>query len=151
MPVAKMPRESHDLARVRMSDVDDGLDRRPNDQPRPVIELHTVSIGHRDRVGQVEKHLIALIGGQAHAPAMPKVEIERDRACCTLLWPFTGASMNDHPLRHGSHISTGSSVAPWGALTRVHRSEVAHRLALHMSPGRPPCAASHRSESSTAC
>src|SRR5262245_33219994 len=46
MTVAEMPRESHELARLRVSDVDDGLGRRSNDEPRPVVELHAVSIGH---------------------------------------------------------------------------------------------------------
>ena len=74
MPVAEMPRESHELTRIRVSDVDDGLRRRSNDEPRPVIELHAVSIGHRDRCGQIEKYLVALIGDQADAPTMPMVE-----------------------------------------------------------------------------
>ena len=55
MTVAEMPRESRELTRVRVSDVDDGLGRRSNDEPRPVIELYAVSIGHCDRGGQIEK------------------------------------------------------------------------------------------------
>jgi hypothetical protein len=120
MPVAEMPRESHQLTRLRVSDVDDGLRRRSNDKPRPVVELHTVSIGHRDRCGQIEKDLIALIGDQAEAPPMPMIEIEGNRPVGKFLRPFTGASMNDRPLRHSSHISTRNSVVPWAALTRVH-------------------------------
>src|SRR5262245_6057134 len=135
MTVAKMPGEPHELTRLGVSDVDDGLGRRSNDEPRAIIELHAVSIGHRDRSGQVEQHLISLIGDQADPPTMPMVEIERDRAGCAFLWPFTSASMNDHPLSHSSHISTGSSAAPSAALTRVHRSEAGHRLALRRSQG----------------
>ena len=121
VPVAEMPRESHELTRLRVSDVDDGLSRRSNDEPRSVIELHTVSIGHRDRSGQIEKKFVAPIGDQADAPTMPTLEVERDRAGCEFLRPFTSASMNDRPQRHSSHINTGSSAVPWAALTRVHR------------------------------
>jgi len=121
MTVAEMPRESRELTRLWMSDVDDRLGRRANDEPRPVIELHAVSIGHGNRGGQIEKHLVALIGDQTDAPAMPMVEIETDRAGCTFLRPFTNTSMNDRPLRRDSHINTGNSVVPWAALTRVHR------------------------------
>src|SRR5262245_27255115 len=104
-----------------MSDVDEGLDGRSNDEPRPVIELDAVSIGHRDRGGQIQQHLVALIGDQTHTPTMPMIEIERDRTGCEFLRPVTCALMNDCPLRHSSHINTGSSVVPWAAPTRVHR------------------------------
>jgi hypothetical protein len=120
MPVAEMPRESDELTRFRVSDVDHGLRRRSNDEPRPVLELHAVSIGHWDRYRQIEKHLVALIGDQTEASTMPMVEIESDRADCEFLRPFTGASMNDRPLRHSCHISKGNSAVPWAALTRVH-------------------------------
>jgi hypothetical protein len=120
MPVAEMPRQSHELTRIRVSNVDDRLGRRPNDEPRPVIELHAVSIGHCDRRGQVEKYLVALIRDQADASTMPMVEIESDRANRKFLRPFTGASMEDRPLGQSCHISTRSSVVPWVALTRVH-------------------------------
>jgi hypothetical protein len=121
MTVAEMPRESRELTRLRVSDVDNGLGRRSNDEPRPVIELHAVSIGHRDRSGQIEQYLVALIGDQADAPTMPMIEIEADRAGAKFLRPFTSAPMNDCPLRHSSHINTGSSAVPWAALTPVHR------------------------------
>ena len=110
--VAEMPRESHEVTPLWVSDVDDGLGRCSNDEPRPVIELHALSIRHCDRDGQIEKHLVALIGDQTNAPTMPMIEIESDRASCTFLRPFTSASMNDCPWRHSRHINTGSSVVP---------------------------------------
>src|SRR5262249_54066343 len=58
MPVAEMPREPHELIRVRVSDVDNGLGRRSNDEPPPVLELHAVAIGDCDRSGQIEKQLV---------------------------------------------------------------------------------------------
>ena len=121
MTVAEMPRESHELTRLRVSDVDDGLGRRANDEPPAVIELHTVSIGHGDGGRQIEKDLVAPIADQADAPTMPMVEIERDRAGGKFLRPFTCSPMNDRAGRHSRHINTGSSVVPWAALTRVHR------------------------------
>jgi hypothetical protein len=120
MPVAEMPGQPHELTRIRVSDVDDKLGRRPNDEPRPVIELHAVSIGHCGRRGQIEKYLVALIRDQADASTMPMIEIESDRANRKFLRPFTGASMEDRPLGQSCHISTRSSVVPWAALTRVH-------------------------------
>ena len=121
MTVAEMPCESRELTRLRVSNVDNGLGRRSNDEPRPVIELYAVSIGHCDRGGQIEQYLGALIGDQVDAPTMPMIEIEGDRADAKFLRPFTSAPMNDRPLRHSSHINTGSSAVPWAALTPVHR------------------------------
>jgi hypothetical protein len=97
MAVAEMPRESHELTRLRVSDVDDRLGRRANDEPRPVIELHAVSVGHRDRGGQIQQHLVVLIGDQTHTPTMPMIESERDRTGCKVLRPVTGTPMNDRP------------------------------------------------------
>src|SRR5262245_19096266 len=104
-----MPRESHELPRVRVSDVDDGFGRCSNGEPRSVSELHAVSIGHGDRGWQIEKHLVALIADQADAPAMPMVERERDRAGGKFMRPLTSASMNGRPQRDDRHINTESS------------------------------------------
>jgi hypothetical protein len=120
MTVAEMPRESYELTRLRVSDIDDGLRRRSDDEPRPVITLHAISIGHCDRSREIEKELVALIGDQADAPAVPMVEIEGDRAGRKFVRPSSSRSMDDRPLRHRTHINTGSSAAPWAALTRVH-------------------------------
>jgi hypothetical protein len=117
MSVAQMPREPYKLTRIRVSDVDDGFRRCPNDEPRPVIELNAVSIAHCDRRGQIEKDLVALIGDQAYAPTMPVLEIERDRADGKFLRPFAGTSMNDGPRRHSRHISTRNNVVPSEAHT----------------------------------
>src|SRR5262245_27350103 len=40
MTVSELPREPHELTRIWVSDVDDGLWRGSDDEPRPVIELH---------------------------------------------------------------------------------------------------------------
>src|SRR5262249_48969815 len=62
MAVDEVPRESRELTRLRMGDVDDGLGRRPDEEPGSIVELQPVSIGHGDRVREVEQHLVALIG-----------------------------------------------------------------------------------------
>jgi len=121
MTVAEMPRESYELTRLRVRHVDDGFGRGSNDEPRSVVELDAVPIGHGDRGGQIEKYLAALIRDQTEAPAMPLIEIESDRASGTFQRPFTSAPMSDCPQCHSSHISTGSSVVPLAALTRVRR------------------------------
>ena len=103
MTIAEMPCQSHELTRLRVSNVNDWLGRRSNDEPRPVVELHAVAIGHGDRGGQIEKYLVALVGEQTDAPAMPMIEVESDRAGRQFVRPFTGASMNDRPKRQDSH------------------------------------------------
>ena len=65
--------------------------------------------------------LVALIGDQADAPTMPMVKIEGHRTGGKCLRPFTSASMHERPLRHSSHVNTGSNAAPWAALKPVHR------------------------------
>jgi len=55
MTIAEMPRQSHELTRLPVTDVDDELGGRSNHEPGPVVELHAVSIGHCDRGGQIEK------------------------------------------------------------------------------------------------
>ena len=121
MTIAEVPCEPYELMRLWVRDVDDRLGRRANDEPRPVLELNAVSIDHRDRRGQIEQYLVALIADQADAPTVAMIEIERDRAGCKVLRPFTCASVHGRPLRHSSHINRGSSVVPWAAPTQVHR------------------------------
>ena len=55
MAIAEMPRQSHELTRFPVTDVNDELGGRSNHEPRPIVELHAVSIGHCDRGGQIEK------------------------------------------------------------------------------------------------
>ena len=76
MSVAEMPRQTHELTDIAVSDIDDGLRRRANDEPTAVLDLQAVSIAHRGRGVQVKKHLVALIGDQADTTAVPIVVIE---------------------------------------------------------------------------
>jgi len=76
MPIPEMPREPRELTRILVGHVDDRFRRRSNDEPRPIIELHAVSIAHCDGSGQIEKDVVALIGNEANPSTMPMVEIE---------------------------------------------------------------------------
>ena len=62
MSIAEMPRQTHDLPDIAVSDIDDGLRRRANDEPTAVLDLQAVSIAHRGRGVQMKKYLVALIG-----------------------------------------------------------------------------------------
>jgi hypothetical protein len=78
MSIAEMPRQTHDLPDIAVSDIDDGLRRRANDEPTAVLDLQAVSIAHRGHGVQVKKHLVALIGDQADTTAVPIVVIESE-------------------------------------------------------------------------
>src|SRR5580693_7338420 len=62
MSIAEMPRQTCELTDIAVSDIDDGLCSRPNDEPTAVLDLQTVSIAHRCRGVQMKKYLVALIG-----------------------------------------------------------------------------------------
>jgi len=76
MSIAEMPRQTHQLTRILVGDVDDGFRRRSNDEPTAVLDLQAVSIAHRRRGVQMQKHLVALIGDQADTTTVPIVVIE---------------------------------------------------------------------------
>jgi hypothetical protein len=76
MSIAEMPRQTHELTDIAVSDIDDGLRRRANDEPTAVLDLQAVPITHPGRGVQVKKHLVALIGDQADTTAVPIVVIE---------------------------------------------------------------------------
>jgi hypothetical protein len=56
--------------------------------------LQRISIGHRNRFREVKKNMFALIGSQANAAAMARIEIEGDRTSRPFLWPVSGGAMN---------------------------------------------------------
>ena len=76
MSIAEMPRQTHELTEIAVSDIDDGLRRRANDEPTAVLDLQAVSIAHRGGGIQVKKHFIALIGDQTDTTAVSIVIIE---------------------------------------------------------------------------
>jgi len=94
MAISQMPGETHELTGFSMADFDNVFWSRLHSEQSPVVEFQSISIGHRDRFGKVEKDLFALIRGQSKAAAMARVKIECDRARGLFLRPMSGWSMN---------------------------------------------------------
>jgi hypothetical protein len=87
MPVSEMPSKAHKLVWISMRDFHNKLRGSPNLQPSPVFKLQAISIRHRDRLWEVQEHILALICCQANAPAMARFKIEREDACDPFLRP----------------------------------------------------------------
>ncbi len=94
MPISKMPGKPHELIRFFMPDFDNGFRSGLNLQQSPIFKLQGVSIGHGNRFRKIEKDIFALIGSQANAAAMARVEIESDRASRPFFRPVSGGAMN---------------------------------------------------------
>jgi hypothetical protein len=94
MPISQMPGKAHKLIGIFMPDFDNKLSSGLNLQQPPIVKLQAISIGHRNRFRKVEKDIFALIGSQANAAAMARVEIESDRASRPFLRPVSGGAMN---------------------------------------------------------
>ena len=77
-----------------MPHLDKRLCGRLNHEPSPIIKLHTIPISHGDRFRKIEKDILALIRREPNPPSVPGIEIERDSACCSFLWPMPGRTMN---------------------------------------------------------
>ena len=94
MPISQMPGKAHKLIGIFMPDFDNKLSSGLNLQQPPIVKLQAISIGHRNCFRKVEKDIFALIGSQANAAAMARVEIESDRASRLFLRPVSGGAMN---------------------------------------------------------
>jgi hypothetical protein len=94
MPISQMPGKAHKLIGIFMPDFDNKLSSGLNLQQPPIVKLQAISIGHRNCFRKVEKDIFALIGSQANAAAMARVEIESDRASRPFLRPVSGGAMN---------------------------------------------------------
>jgi hypothetical protein len=94
MPISQMPGKAHKLIGIFMPDFDNKLSSGLNLQQSPVFKLQRIPIGHRNCFREVEKDIFALIGSQANAAAMARVEIESDRASRPFLRPVSGGAMN---------------------------------------------------------
>jgi hypothetical protein len=102
MPVSQMPGKANQLARIFVPDFDDKLGRSLNLEPPSVVQLQTISIGHSNRFGKVEKNIFALICSQADAAAMARVKIESKRAGRLFLRPMACRAMNRSAM-HGRY------------------------------------------------
>jgi hypothetical protein len=76
MPIAEMPRNTHELMRILMSNLDEELDRGFNLQPFAVIKLQAVTMRHSDSSRKVEKNVFAVICRQLDAAAMARLKIK---------------------------------------------------------------------------
>jgi hypothetical protein len=94
MPVSEVPREAHKLVWIFVPNFDNMLGSSLNHQPSAIFKLQTISIGHRNSFGKVQKDIFAFVRTQANAPAMARVKIEGQSACCVFLWPITSGLMN---------------------------------------------------------
>ena len=94
MPISQMPGKAHKLIGIFMPDFDNKLSSGLNLQQPPIVKLQAISIGHRNRFRKVEKDIFALIGSQANAAAMARIEIESDRTSRLFLRPVSGGAMN---------------------------------------------------------
>jgi hypothetical protein len=104
VPIAEMPGESRELYRILVLDLDDRFWRSPHMQPPPVVELQTVSIGHGDRLRQIEKNLFAIVGSQANATPVTPIELESQSTYRSLIRPLAYPSMDTSAMK--SHVST---------------------------------------------
>jgi hypothetical protein len=94
MPISQMPGKAHKLIGIFMPDFDNKLSSGLNLQQPPIVKLQAISIGHRNCFRKVEKDIFALIGSQANAAAMARIEIESDRTSRLFLRPVSGGAMN---------------------------------------------------------
>jgi hypothetical protein len=94
MPIAQVPRKSHQLYRIFMSDFYQLLERGLNLQPPSIFQLQPISIGHGYRLRKVEKNIVPLICRQTKAAAMACVEIESERTRCLFLRPLARGEIN---------------------------------------------------------
>jgi hypothetical protein len=94
VPVSQMPRQTHELMRILVTDFNDGLCRGPDLQPPPVFELQAIAVGHRDGFRQVQKDILSFISSQANSAAVTRVKIESESALGLFLRPMASGSMN---------------------------------------------------------
>ena len=93
MPIAQVPGKTRKLTGVLMPDFDNELGGSLNLQQPSIVELQAISVGHGNRLREIEKDILALVRGQANATAMARVEIESDSACRLFLRPMPGGVM----------------------------------------------------------
>jgi hypothetical protein len=94
MSVSQMPSKTHELIGILMPNFDNRLRRGPDPEQSPVFKLQRIPIGHRNCFREVEKDIFALIGSEANAAAMARLEIESDRISRPFLRPVPGGAMN---------------------------------------------------------
>ena len=94
VPIPQMPGKTCQLLGISMADLDHRLRSRLYVEPSPVLQPQPVSVGHRNRLGQIEEDLFALIRYQTDTPAVTLIEVKSDGSRSFVLWPAPGGPMN---------------------------------------------------------
>jgi hypothetical protein len=94
MPVSQMPGKAYELIGIFMPDLDNRLRSGLDHEQSSIFKLQAISIRHRNRVRKVEKDSLALVGHQANAAAVARVEIEGERARRSFLRPMSRGPVN---------------------------------------------------------
>jgi hypothetical protein len=101
MAISQMPGKAHELCPELVPHLHNRLRRGLDPQQPAIFKLQGVSIGHRHRFGKIDEDVFPLIGHQANAASMARVEIESERAGGPFGWPMSCGSMNRSTM-HGS-------------------------------------------------
>ena len=94
MPIAQVPRESHELFGIGVPDFDQALLGGLNPDPSAIFELQTVSIRHGDGSRKIQQDQFTIIQSEPNAPAMPRFKIKRDGSHCSVIWPLACGAMD---------------------------------------------------------
>jgi len=92
--VAQVPGKTGELFGISMADLYHRLRSRLYFEPSPVLQPQAVSIGHGNRLRQIEEELFALVGDQTNTPAVTLFETKSDGSCSLVLWPAPAGAMN---------------------------------------------------------
>ena len=111
MPIAQVPRESHELSGIGVPDFDQALFGGLDPYPSAVFQLQTVSIRHGHGFRKVQYDHFTIVESEQNAPAVPRFKIKSDGAGRSVIWPLACGAMNACVLRD-RHISTGNSAEP---------------------------------------
>jgi hypothetical protein len=94
VPVSQVPSKTHKLIWIFVPNFNNMLHSSPDYQPSPILQLQTVSIGHRNGFWKVEKDIFAFVCSETNAAAMARVEVEGQSACSVFFWPMARGAMN---------------------------------------------------------
>jgi hypothetical protein len=94
MSVPQMPGKTGKLLGISMADLYHWLRCRLDFEPSAVMQPQPVSIGHGNRLRQIEKDLFALIRYQPNTSAVTLFEEKCDGSRSLMLWPAPAGPMN---------------------------------------------------------
>jgi hypothetical protein len=94
MSVSQVPGETYELIGVVVSDLDNCLRGSTDFEQPSIFKLESIPIGHGNRFRKIEKDILALIRNQASAPAVARVEVERESARRPFLGPMPSGPMH---------------------------------------------------------